>query len=295
MELLVAVQPERVEDVNLVPPPGQHPIQPVQVGAVFLRLPRASLAPSSSTANSCPSSSRTRSSSLSSIVSAVVSPASAIMANRTFASISAHPTPSGSLEVNPPNPSHYNCHRSRRILRVTAAFPGERHDLRPQHHRQRDAHPQRDRGDPRALRRRRLRLRHPGQPGHRHLRHGEPTHPLRPGTARSRGLPPYQPQPAPGAQPKGAAGGPRPGLSPSAGGPCCWSSRPSWKRSPPASPPSRPSSWPTSCSPTTPPPASGCSPRSTAPTAPARCRPCCPPQVRLASAPLAPSPSRRRD
>ena len=47
----------------------------------------------------------------------------------------------------------------------------------------------------------------------------------------------------------------------SGGAPCCWSSKPSWKRSPPASPPSRPSSWPTSSCLTTPPPGSGCCPQ----------------------------------
>ena len=67
--------------------------------------------------------------------------------------------------------------------------PSVRHDLRARYHRKRHAHPQRDRRNPREVRRRRLRLRHPGQPGHRHLRHGEPPHPLRPGTPRSPGVP----------------------------------------------------------------------------------------------------------
>ena len=56
------------------------------------------------------------------------------------------------------------------------------------------------------------------EPGHRHLRHGEPPHPLCPGTARSGGLPMHQPQSSSGTRPAGPAGSLRLGLPPEVAG-----------------------------------------------------------------------------
>ena len=104
MELLVAVRPQRVEHVNLVPPSGQHPIQPVEVGAAFLKTLQSQPRPVILDGEQLPQPVQSHLQFPSSVISAVVSPASAIIANRTSALISAHPAPSGPLEANPPFP-----------------------------------------------------------------------------------------------------------------------------------------------------------------------------------------------